>query len=207
MRPSLDLQDVRDCLGQQRFHGVQLLAPHALDLLDDIRPGRCLVDRLASREAPQQIALSFGPRQDVGFVEIAHRTPFPLLLIVFPSRDGGAGTGPESLRRRRRYLDRRAKRQHDLLCSPLHRWAHRVSHSVSRNAGRHADDGCNCAGDDGDVPRGFTSPLRLLEPQIGLHDILLQLRSSWNNGMTTITTVTRMLATVGEIRWCGPNDL
>jgi hypothetical protein len=66
-----------------RSDSGQLLAPHALDLLDDVRPVRCLVHRLAGRDKPQQITLSFGQRQDVGFVEIAHRMPFPLLLIIF----------------------------------------------------------------------------------------------------------------------------
>jgi hypothetical protein len=63
---------VDERLHQQRRDRVQLLAPHALDLLDDVRPVGRFVHWLARSEAAQQLGLALAPDQDVGIVEIVH---------------------------------------------------------------------------------------------------------------------------------------
>src|SRR6516225_7657817 len=64
-RPSLGLQHVDESLNEERFDRMQLLAAHALDLVDDVRPIDLLIDPLASGETAQQRCLLLRPEQDI----------------------------------------------------------------------------------------------------------------------------------------------
>ena len=86
VRPTLGLEHVHERLEQQRFDRVQLLASHALDLLDDVHPVRPFIDRFARGDPPQQIALALAPQQDVVVVQVAHG-PHPSTMAM----SGAAG--------------------------------------------------------------------------------------------------------------------
>jgi hypothetical protein len=62
-----------ESLPQQRLDREQLLASHALDLLDDVLPVHLAIDPFTAGETAQQLALALGPQQDVILIKRAHR--------------------------------------------------------------------------------------------------------------------------------------
>ena len=70
--PAFGLEHVDECLHEQRLNRMQLLAAHALDLLDHVLPIDLVVDPLARGEPTQQLRLALGPQQNIIVVEVAH---------------------------------------------------------------------------------------------------------------------------------------
>ena len=71
---------MQERLEQMGPAGPEFVAPHGLDLLDDVGPVQGLVDGLAVGDAPQQRRLMLGPGEDVGVLEVAHG--FDLMMLT-----------------------------------------------------------------------------------------------------------------------------